>query len=115
MEKTVDYYMGLHYTVELKPARGGYRASIKELPECTVTVQASDSVEKLWHRLEKNQREWIEQELEMGREVPEPPGANRDPFWEDYEEVTPNFDEEDVRSELYEYGATRFPLRILEA
>ena len=114
MEKTVDYYMGLHYTVELKPARGGYRASIKELPACTAPVYASDSVEKLWHRLEKNQREWIEQELEMGREAPEPPGANRDPFWEDFEEVTPNFDEEDVRSELYEYGATRFPLRVLE-
>ena len=114
MEKTVDYYMGLHYTVELKPARGGYRASIKELPACTATVYASDNVEKLWQLLEKNQREWIEQELAMGREVPEPPGATKDPFWEDFEAAIPNFDEEDVRSELYEYGATRFPLRILE-
>ena len=67
--------------------------------------------------VEKNQREWIEKELEMGREVPEPPGATRDPFWENVEkseEGSSSFDEEEVRSELYEHGATRFPLRILE-
>ena len=85
MEKNVDYYMSLRYTIELKPSREGYRASIKELPECRATVPASDPVEKLWQLLEKNQREWIEQQLEMGREVPERPGATRDPFWEYFE------------------------------
>lgn len=114
MEKSVDYYMNLRYTVELKPIGRGYRASIKELPECLATVHESDSVEKLWQLLEQNQRAWIERELEMGREVPEPPGATKDPFWKDYEEAYPNFDEEYVRSDLYEYGATSFPLRILE-
>ncbi len=114
MEKTADYYMGLHYTVKLKLTGAGYEASIKELPECRATVGASDSVERLWQLLKKNQQKWIEQELEMGREVPEPPGATRDPFWEDLEEAFPTLDEEEVRSELYEDGATRFPLRILE-
>ena len=109
MEKTADYYMGLRYTVELKPTGEGYEASIKELPACRATVGALGSVEKLWQLLEKNQLEWIEQELEMGWEVPEPPGATRDPFWEDVEEAFPTFDEEEVRSELCEYGATRFP------
>src|SRR3712207_841790 len=106
--------MGLRYTVELKPRRGGYQASIRKIPECTVSVPASDSVEKLWQLLEKNQREWIERELEMGREVPEPPGATRDPFWEKFEEGNPSCDEEEVRSTLYQYGVIRFPFRILE-
>ena len=114
MEKTVDHYMSLRYTVELKPTGEGYEASIKELPACRATVGASGSVERLWQLLEKNQRKWIEKELEMGREVPEPPGATTDPFWEHVEEAFPTFDEEDARSELYEYGATHFPLRILE-
>lgn len=114
MKKSVDYYMGLPYTVELKRGGEGYRASIKELPECTATVPASESVEKLWQRLENAKREWIEQELEMGREVPEPPGATRDPFWDEFEEGNPNYGEEDVRSALYEYGATRFPFRVLK-
>lgn len=114
MKKTADYYMGLRYTVKLKRTGKGYEASIEELPECVATVDASDSVEKLWRLLEWNQREWIEKELKMGREVPEPPGATRDPFWEDFEEAFPNFDGEDVSSMLYEYGSTYFPLRVLE-
>lgn len=114
MNKPVDYYMSLPYKVELKPYGEGYEASIKELPGCIATVRASDGVEKLWQLLEKNQRKWIEKELEMGREVPEPPGATRDPFWEDFEEAFPGYDGEDVTSMLYEYGVTRFPLRILE-
>ena len=35
MEKTVDYYMGLPYAVELDFDGDRYRASIRELPECT--------------------------------------------------------------------------------
>jgi predicted RNase H-like HicB family nuclease len=77
VDKSVDYYMGLRYTVELKPGGGGYEASIREIPECIASVPIADSVEKLWQLLEKNQREWIEREIEMGREVPEPPGATR--------------------------------------
>ena len=114
VKKSVDYYMGLPYTVELKRGGEGYRASIKELPECTATVPASESVEKLWQRLENAQREWVEQELEMGREVPQTPGATRDPFWDEFEEGNPHYGEEEVRSALYQYGATGFPFRILQ-
>ncbi len=114
MEKTVDYYMSLPYAVELKCYEDTFRASIKELPECTAAVPAFDRVDKLWRLLEKNLREWIERELEMGREVLEPPGVTRDPFWEDFEEGNPHYDEDQVRSTLYEYGVTCFPLRILE-
>ncbi|MCA1729770.1 MAG: hypothetical protein LC751_10300 [Actinobacteria bacterium] len=114
MEKNVDYYMSLRYTIEPKPSSGGYRASIREIPECIVTVPASESIEKLWQLLEKNQREWIEETLEMGWDVPEPPGTTRDPFWEEFEEVNPGYDWEDVRSTLYEYGITCFPLGLLE-
>jgi hypothetical protein len=47
MEKNVGYYMNLPYTVELKLSGTRYRASIKELPTCTATVDAADSTEKL--------------------------------------------------------------------
>jgi predicted RNase H-like HicB family nuclease len=114
MEKDVNYYMGLRYTVELKPSRGGYRASIKEIPECGATVSASESIEELWQLLEENQREWIEETLELGWEVPGPPSATRPPFWEEFEEVNPGYEWEDVRSTLYEYGVACFPLRLLE-
>jgi|SRR5215204_219021 len=114
VKKSVDYYMSLHYTVKLRPSGEGYEASIEELPGCRATASASDSVEKLWQLLEKNQRKWIEQELKMGREVPEPPGATRDPFWDDFEEAVPGYDGEDVVSMLYRHGVTSFPLRILQ-
>ena len=114
VKRSVDYYMGLPYTVELRRGGEGFRASIKELPECTATVPASDTVEKLWQRLENAQREWIAQELEIDREVPEPPSATKDPFWDEFEEGNPNYGEEEVRFELYEYGVTSFPFRVLK-
>jgi hypothetical protein len=39
VEKTVDYYMSLPYTVELEFGRLEYRASVKNLPGCKVTVK----------------------------------------------------------------------------
>jgi hypothetical protein len=56
MEKSVDYYMSLPYTVELESSGEWYRASIKELPLCMAEVSASESVEKLWRLLKENQR-----------------------------------------------------------
>ncbi len=44
MEKSIDYYMSLPYTVELEPDGEGYRASIRELPACMATVGASGTV-----------------------------------------------------------------------
>jgi hypothetical protein len=95
VDKPVDYYMSLPYTVELTPDGQGYRASVEELPGCYATVDASEDVGELWKRLEKAQRERIEQLLGLGEEVPEPAGASADPFWEDF---PGGLDEQDVVS-----------------
>jgi len=108
VEKSVDYYMSLPYTVELESSGEWYRASIKELP-CMVTVGASESVAELWRLLKEDQRGWIEQQLRWGREVPEPPAA--DPFWES---LPDDLDGDEVRSMLYVHGASYFPLRVLQ-
>ena len=108
MEKSVDYYMSLPYTVELESSGEWYQASIKELP-CMATVGASESVEELWRLLRESQRGWIEQQLRWGREVPEPPAA--DPFWESFPD---DLDGDEVRSMLYVLGAKSFPLRVLQ-
>src|SRR5215208_3983487 len=109
MEKSVDYYMNLPYTVELESSGEWYRASIKELPVCTAEVGASESVEELWRLLKEDQRRWIEQQLRWGREVPEPSAA--DPFWES---LPDDLDADEVRSMLYVLGANYFPLRALQ-
>ena len=108
MEKSVDYYMNLPYTVELASDGEWYQASIKELP-CMATVSASESVEELWRLLKEDQRGWIEQQLRWGREVPEPPAA--DPFWES---LPDDLDADEIRSMLYVLGANSFPLRVLQ-
>jgi hypothetical protein len=108
VEKSIDYYMNLPYTVELESSGEGYRASIKELP-CTVEVGASGSVEELWRLLKEDQQRWIEQQLRWDREVPEPPAA--DPFWES---LLDDFDADEIRSMLYVLGAKSFPLRVLQ-
>jgi hypothetical protein len=108
VEKSVDYYMSLPYTVELESSGEWYRASIKELP-CMATVGASGSVAELWRLLKEDQRGWIEQQLRWGREVPEPPAA--DPFWES---LPDDLDGDEVRSMLYVHRASYFPLRVLQ-
>lgn len=111
MEKSVDYYMALPYTVELTSDRKWYRASVKEMPECRATAKASESIEELWRRLKEVQRERIEELLEFGDEVPELPGVSTDPFWE---HLPDDIDEGEVRSILYTDGAGSFPLRVLK-
>ena len=82
MEKPVEYYMSLPYTVELKPDGRGYRASVKELPGCKATAKAPESVEELWERLKEDQRRRVEELLELGDKVPETADTRVDPFWE---------------------------------
>ncbi|MDQ5809695.1 MAG: hypothetical protein M3358_02890 [Actinomycetota bacterium] len=65
MEKSIDYYMSLPYTVELEPDGEGYRASIRELPACMATVGASGTVEELWRPLREAQRGWIEEKAPL--------------------------------------------------
>ena len=111
MEKSVDDYMDLPYTVELTSDRKWYRASVKEMPECRATAKASESIEELWRRLKEVQRERIEELLEFGDAVPEPPDANIDPFWRS---LPDDIGEDEVRSILYANGAASFSLRILK-
>jgi hypothetical protein len=108
VQKSIDYYMNLPYTVELESSGDWYRAWIKELP-CMATVSASGSVAELWRLLKEDQRGWIEQQLRWGREVPEPPAA--DPFWERFPD---DLDGDEIRSMLYVLGAKSFPLRVLQ-
>jgi hypothetical protein len=110
VEKTVDYYMGLPYTVELEFGGVEYRASVKELPGCKATVKASESVEELWRRLKEDQRKRIEELLEFGDEVPEPAGVTVDPFWKSF---PGGLEEPEAKTMLYRDGAAFFPLRIL--
>ncbi len=111
MEKGAEHYMGLPYTVELKPDGKGYKASVKELPGCRATVDASESVGELWRRLEEARRQRIEELLELGEEVPEPAGESAtDPFWGSFPD---GLDEEEAHTLLYGAGAAFFPLRIL--
>ena len=115
MKKTVDYYMSLPYQVEFAMQCDSdhpkYLAYIRELPPCRASVDASDSVEKLWRLLKENQRKWITRRLERGLEVPEPPDETLDPFWQEFPD---EFAQHDIKHMLYEYGATLFPLDILE-
>jgi hypothetical protein len=37
VEKSIDYYMSLPYTVKLEPDGKGYRASVEELPGARIT------------------------------------------------------------------------------
>jgi predicted RNase H-like HicB family nuclease len=110
VEKSVDYYMSLSYAVELEPDGKGYRASVKDLPGCYATVEATDDVDELWKRLKEAQRERIEQLLERGEVVPEPAGTSIDPFWEGLPDW---LDEQEAKTLLRRDGAIFFPLRVL--
>ena len=54
-EKSLKYYVELPYTIELRFDEDGGYARVKELPGCEVcevSVEASDSVEKLRQQLD---------------------------------------------------------------
>jgi predicted RNase H-like HicB family nuclease len=70
MEKTVDYYMTLPYTVIVtRPPEGGLFASVKELKGCWAD---GDTWEELGKDLELVMRTWFEIALEDGATIPEP-------------------------------------------
>ena len=71
--KTVDYYMNLPYRLEIIPAteEGGYVALFPELPGC---ITCADTLEDVIEDVMDAKRVWLESELEMGAEIPEPDG-----------------------------------------
>lgn len=70
MEKTVEYYLGLPYTVELIPEpAGGWFVGVKELPGC---ISEGDTPEQAIEMIRDAMRGWIEVSLEDSDSIPEP-------------------------------------------
>lgn len=71
MNKTLEDYLMLPYTIEVVPDDGAWFVQIKELPGCMTEV---DEWEEILPAIEDAKRLWIELALERGRTVPEPVG-----------------------------------------
>ena len=70
MEKTVDYYMSLPYTLIVRHLDdGSYYGEIKEFDGCMI---GGDTWEEFGQNVELVKRMWIESLLEHGQIVPEP-------------------------------------------
>jgi len=70
MEKTIEYYMNLPYTIELIPEpEGGWCVAIKELPGC---LSEGDTVDEAIEMIHDAMRGWLEISLEEGHDIPEP-------------------------------------------
>lgn len=68
-EKTLDYYMGLPYKVEVAHDEDGWFARVIDLPGC---MTWADTFEDLRPMIEDAKRGWIQDALEYGDPVPEP-------------------------------------------
>ncbi len=69
--KTLEYYMGLPYRLEIIPdeAEGGCVASYPELRGC---LTVGDSAESAAANAEDAKREWLTAAIEDNYEIPEP-------------------------------------------
>ena len=69
--KTLDYYMGLPYKLEIVPdsTEGGYVASYPDLRGC---ITVGDTLASVAANAEDAKREWIQAAMEEGIEIPEP-------------------------------------------
>ena len=69
--KTIEYYMGLPYRLEIVPdlKEGGYVASYPELQGCLTCGETAASAAA---NAEDCKREWLTAALEEGIEIPEP-------------------------------------------
>ena len=70
MDKDLEYYLSLPYTVELTPEpQGGWFVGIKELPGC---MTDADTPEEALGEIRQLQKEWLQIALEDGFSIPEP-------------------------------------------
>ena len=70
MNKTVEYYLSLPYTIELVPdPQEGWFVAIKELPGC---MSQGETPEEAMEMIRDAMRSWIEVSLEDGDPIPEP-------------------------------------------
>jgi antitoxin HicB len=73
MNKTIDYYMSLPYTIEVIPDKeeGGWFIKVKELRGC---MTQADRWEDVLPMIEEAKKLWLEVSLERGHSIPEPEG-----------------------------------------
>jgi antitoxin HicB len=70
MEKTIEYYLSLPYTIEMVPEPGGgWFVSVQELPGC---ISEGDTPGEAIQMIQDAMRGWIELSLEDGDPIPEP-------------------------------------------
>jgi antitoxin HicB len=70
MEKTIDYYMNLPYTIELqRDMEEGWFVRVKELRGCT---SQGDTAEEAIAMIQEAMSLWLEVALEEGLPIPEP-------------------------------------------
>jgi predicted RNase H-like HicB family nuclease len=70
MNKTVDYYANLPYTVELRNTPGeGWFARVRELPGC---MSQGETSEDAMANIQEAMHLWLEVSLEQGDAIPEP-------------------------------------------
>jgi antitoxin HicB len=70
MDKTLDYYLGLPYTIELTPdPEEGWFVRVKELPGCS---SQGDTAEEALEMIQDAMKGWLEVSLEEHYPIPEP-------------------------------------------
>ena len=70
MNKTIEDYMKLPYTIELIPdPEGGWVVAVKELPGC---MSQGETPEEAIEMIRDAMRAWIRTVMERGHEIPEP-------------------------------------------
>jgi antitoxin HicB len=70
MEKTLDYYMSLPYTIEMRQdSEGGWFVRVKELRGC---MSEGDTPEEAATMIREAMELWLEVALEEGIPIPEP-------------------------------------------
>ena len=74
MNKTIDYYLSLPYTLEIIPDDhdGGWVVKVKELRGCITQADDWDDIPLM---IEDAKRVWLETALEHGDPIPEPAGV----------------------------------------
>jgi antitoxin HicB len=74
MNRSLNDYLALPYTIEVIPDDGAWFVQIRELPGCMTEV---DEWDEILPAIEDAKRLWIELALERGRPIPEPIGVVR--------------------------------------
>jgi antitoxin HicB len=77
IQREVERYMALPYRIELIPDDGEWVVAIPDLPGC---LSQGESAEEALEMIREAQRLWLLVALEDGRPVPEPSGAEGEPY-----------------------------------